>query len=296
MYKNILIAGFLCLSVVVSRAQLYESNVRQGEFGLAIGGGHYFGDLNTRASLNRPKFSAGAFYIKQFNNYVGLKIAANYARLGYSDIYSKNETQRRRNLSFNSNIWEFTASGHFNFFHFMPGVEGYNFTPYVSLGAGIFSYDPYAYLGGTKYFLRPLGTEGQGSPLYPDRKQYGTIAGCFPLAVGFKYAVTEGTNVFAEIGYRFTTTDYLDDVSTTFVGEEPFIYPATGNVIGIDGNPNPAYLLSDRSYETGTRIGIKGRQRGNSQQKDAYVLAQLGVSFNITSYKCPTASGKSVKF
>ena len=91
-------------------------------------------------------------------------------------------------------------------------------------------------------------------------------------------------------------TDYLDDVSTTYVGDEPFIYPATGTVVGPDGNPNPAYLLSDRSYETGTRIGIKGRQRGNSQQKDAYVLAQVGVSFNISSYKCPTVGGKDLSF
>src|SRR4051794_2173541 len=99
MYKNFLVAVMLCLSAIVTKAQLYESNVRQGEFGLAIGAGHYFCDLNTLTALNRTKFSAGNFYIKQFNNYVGLKIATNYARLGYSDIYSKNETQHRRNLS-----------------------------------------------------------------------------------------------------------------------------------------------------------------------------------------------------
>ncbi len=179
----------------------------------------------------------------------------------------------------------------------MPGVEGYNFTPYVSLGIGAFSYDPYAYLQGTKYFLRPLGTEGQGSTLYPDRKPYGTIAACIPLSVGIKYALSEGTNFFAEVGYRFTTTDYLDDVSTTYVGDEPFFYPSADpnvppSVIGPDGQVNPAYLLSDRSYETGDRIGIKGRQRGNSSQKDAYVLAQVGVSFNLTSYKCPTTAPK----
>lgn len=292
MFKSIVITGLLFSLAITTKAQLYDGYSRPGEFGIAVGAGHYFGDLNTRAALNRPKLSAGAFFIKHFNNYIGLKISANYARLGYSDIYSKNETQKRRNLSFNSNVWEFTASGHFNFFHFMPGVEGYNFTPYVSLGVGVMSYDPYAYLGGTKYFLRPLGTEGQGSSTYPDRKQYGTIAGVFPLTVGIKYALSESTNFFAEVGYRFTTTDYLDDVSTSYVGDQPFIYPSTGTVIGVDGNPNPAYLLSDRSYETGDRIGVKDRQRGNSQQKDAYVLAQVGVSFNITSYKCPTANPK----
>lgn len=283
MIRKTFLAIFILLSVADLKAQLYESYVRQGEFGLAVGLGHYFGDLNTTAKLNRPKLSAGAFYIKQFNNYIGLRISANYAQLGYSDIYSKNETEKRRNLSFNTSIWELAASGYFNFFKYIPGVEGYNYTPYVSLGVGVFSYDPYAYLQGTKYYLRPLGTEGQGSTLYPARKPYSTMALCFPLSVGIKYSITENTNFFAEVGYRFTNTDYLDDVSTTYAGAEAF--PPLPN-----GNPSPAFLLQDRSYETGEPIGIKDRQRGNSLQKDAYVLAQIGISFNITSYRCPTVN------
>ncbi|MGI8952000.1 MAG: DUF6089 family protein [Chitinophagaceae bacterium] len=280
--KNILLLLAITFLVVTVKAQMYNAYVQQGELGIGIGAAHYFGDLNTTAAINRPKLSAGAFYIKQFNNYIGLKIALNYAFLGYSDTYSKNEVQKRRNLSFNTSVWEFSLSGHFNFFKYYPGVEGYNFTPYVSLGAGIFSYDPYAYLNGQKYYLRPLGTEGQGSSLYPNRKQYGTTAICFPLAVGFKYSLTTNTNFFAEVGYRFTNTDYLDDVSTTYAGAAAF--PPLPN-----GQPSVAFLLQDRSYETGTPIGIKDRQRGNSQQKDAYVIAQIGVSFNLSSYRCPTS-------
>ena len=44
-----------------------------------------------------------------------------------------------------------------------PVIPDFNFTPYVTLGIGAFSYDPYAYLNGEKIYLRPLGTEGQGS-------------------------------------------------------------------------------------------------------------------------------------
>jgi len=102
---------------------------------------------------------------------------------------------------------------------------------------------------------------------------------CIPAAVGFKVNVTPNTNVFAEVGYRFTNADYLDDVSSTYA---PDAFAPDAN-----GNPTPAMLLADRSYETGTPIGVKGRQRGNSAQKDAYVIAQIGVSFNISSYKCP---------
>ncbi len=277
----LLLIVFISTVVKSQQSQLYESYHQEGEFGAAIGLGHYFGDLNTRAAINRPKFSGGIYFLKQFNNYIGIRVSADYAFLGYSDIYSKNETQKRRNLSFNSNVWELSASGYFNFFRFIPGVEGYNYTPYVALGVGVFSFDPYAYLADEKYFLRPLGTEGQGSTLYPDRTQYNTMAVCFPLTVGFKYSLNDRFNIFGEIGYRFTNTDYLDDVSTTYAGPEAF--PSLPN-----GQPSVAYLLQDRSYETGTPIGIKDRQRGNSQQKDAYVLLHFGVSLNISSYRCPT--------
>jgi hypothetical protein len=273
----LLVAGALAVS---SHAQTMDSYVQEGEFGIAIGAGHYFGDLNTRAALNRPKLSAGAFFRKQFNNYIGVKVAANYARLGYSDVYSQNETQKRRNLSFNTNLWELSVSGDFNFFKFYPGIEGFTYTPYVSLGVGVFSYDPFAYLSNEKYFLRPIGTEGQGSAAYPDRKPYSSMAVCLPLAVGFKYNLSEKTNMFAEVGYRFTNTDYLDDVSTVYA---PDAFPLQPN-----GQPSPGFLLSDRSYETGQPIGIKGRQRGNSAQKDAYVLFHIGLSFNISSYRCPS--------
>jgi len=275
-----------CIAFATSNVKAqYESNIHQGEFGAAIGLAHYYGDLNTSAAMNRPKFSGGLFFIKQFNNYVGVKIGADYAFLAYSDTYSKNETQKRRNLSFNTNVWEASLSGYFNFFKFLPGVEGFNYTPYVSLGVGVFSYDPYAYLNGTKYFLRPLGTEGQGSTLYPDRKQYSSMAVCFPLTVGIKYSLNENFNVFGEIGYRFTNTDYLDDVSTTYAGTDAF--PAIPQPDGSTA-PSPAYFLQDRSYETGTPIGIKDRQRGNSLQKDAYVMLHVGLSYNLFSYKCPS--------
>jgi hypothetical protein len=278
--KKAVIVIFAGLLTVVTQAQDMNSYVQEGEFGVAVGAAHYYGDLNNRASVNRPKLSAGVFFRKQFGNYLGVKVAANYARLGYSDTYSKNEVQKLRNLSFNTNIWEFSVSGDFNFFKFYPGMSGFTYTPYVSLGVGVFSYDPFAYLDGQKYFLRPLGTEGQGSAAYPDRKPYSSMGFCIPVAIGFKYNVNQTVNVFAEVGYRFTNSDYIDDVSTTYAPDA--FNPLPG------GDPSPAMRLADRSVEySGTPMGIKGRQRGNSAQKDGYAIAQVGVSFNISSYRCP---------
>ena len=97
--------------------------------------------------------------------------AAMFTQLGYSDVYNtQNEYDHRRNLSFNTNIWELTLQGDFNFFKFIPGEARYRYTPYVTFGIGIFSYDPYAYYQGQKVYLRPLGTEGQGTAAYPGPK------------------------------------------------------------------------------------------------------------------------------
>jgi opacity protein-like surface antigen len=274
----------LFITLLAGNANAQYEYVQKGEFGITAGAAHYFGDINTRAALNRPKPALGIFFRKQFGNYTGLRIAAHYAQLGYSDVYSKNDYQKLRNLSFNTNIWEITVQGDFNFFKFVPNNPDYLFTPYVTLGAGIFTYDPYAYLDGKKQFLRPLGTEGQVAG-YKGRKQYNTMAFSFPLGVGVKYNITEKINLSFEVSQRFTSTDYLDDVSTTYIGADKF-GPALPN-----GQLPTAQILQDRSVEINpaSPLGIEGRQRGFSKQRDQYIIAEIGISFNISSYRCPSA-------
>ncbi len=273
----LLLSGYLSANLFAQP----QATVFEGEIGISVGAAHYFGDLNNRASFNRPKMAVGAFYRKQVGDYVGIRLGAHYAQLGYSDKYSKNEFQQRRNLSFNTAVWEIALQGDFNFFRFEPGNPDYMFTPYITLGVGMFSYDPYAYLDGTKYFLRPLGTEGQGSVAYPDRQAYSNLGVCFPMGMGVKYNITPSLNFAFEISYRFTSTDYLDDVSSTYAG--PAAFPPQ------NGQPTVASRLQDRSYETGTLIGEAGRQRGFSSQKDQYVFAEVSLAIALTSYRCPTA-------
>jgi len=283
MFRTSLLLTIIFLSSFFAIAQR-EAVVQEGEFGVGLGAGHYFGDLNTRAHLNRPKMAGTAFFRKNFGNYIAVRVGASFARLGYSDIYNThNEYMLQRNLSFNTNVWELALQGDFNFFRFMPGEPGYNFTPYVTFGVGVFNYDPFAILEGQKYFLRPLNTEGQGNTMYPDRKPYGSMALCIPFGAGVKYCINERINIGFEIVHRVTRTDYLDDVSTTYV--DPTVFPPLP-----DGSPSPAFLLHDRSYEIGEPIGITGRQRGVSTQKDQFATAILYISFNLQSYKCPSAN------
>ncbi|HNP53096.1 MAG TPA: DUF6089 family protein [Ferruginibacter sp.] len=280
--KCVLVLITLC-SIQASQAQ-DRGYVHQGEFGLTAGAAHYFGDLNTRAAINRPKPAVGVFFRRQFGNYIGMRVAGRYAQVGYSDKYSKNDYQKTRNLSFNSNIFELAVQGDFNFFKYIPGDPYHSFTPYVTLGVGLFSYDPYAYLNGEKVYLRPLGTEGQAGG-YLGRKEYSTMALCIPFGIGIKYSLNEKVNISFEVCQRFTGTDYLDDVSTTYAPSSYFPAGPTG--------PSTAFLLQDRSYEINPANPLSntpGRQRGWNKQKDQYVVAEIGISFNFGTYHCPTAN------
>ena len=65
---------------------------QEGEFGFGIGAGHYFGDLNTRARLNRAKLAGTIFFRKNLGNYIAVRLGATFAQLGYSDQYNTYNT------------------------------------------------------------------------------------------------------------------------------------------------------------------------------------------------------------
>ena len=111
------------------------------------------------------------------------------------------------------------------------------------------------------------------------------MALCVPFGAGLKYSLTPKTNISFEVAHRFTFTDYLDDVSSTYAGINNF-------QSGPNGTKSIAQLLQDRSYEidSHTVLGVEGRQRGFSKQKDQYLIAEIGISFNLSSYRCPTAN------
>lgn len=62
------IAALILLISITGNANAQRGNdnleyVQKGEFGITAGLAHYFGDLNTRASISRPKPALGAFFV-----------------------------------------------------------------------------------------------------------------------------------------------------------------------------------------------------------------------------------------
>lgn len=282
-YGFLLFAGLFLPSVLKAQTDFQNHNQTYvGELGVEAGGAQYFGDLNPSGSWNTLKPAAGIFYRYFINTYFGVSAHLHFAQLGYSDVYNSNTFQQLRNLSFNTNIWDFSLQGDFNFFRFEPGSRSYRFTPYLTAGIGVFHFDPYAYYQDRKYYLQPLGTEGQGSAQYPGRKPYNLWSFDIPFGMGVKYNLNRNWNIALSATYHLTGTDYLDDVSTTYAGPEVFLPGGSNN-----GKSNIAYILQDRSFVYGNRIGQKGRERGNSRDKDKFLYVEISLSYLFTTYHCP---------
>jgi opacity protein-like surface antigen len=241
-----------------------------------LGGAHYFGDLNRGVGFKNPQLTYGVLAKKQFGPYVALRVAGHYAKLGYADSMvseKKFPFEKTRNLDFQNKVWEVSVQGDFNFFKYIPGDPEHRFTPYVTLGVGIVKHNPYTFLDGEKVKLQPLGTEGQ----LASGNAYSDQAYCFPLGMGVKYNIVNNLNLGFEIVYRYTNTDYLDDVSGTYAPNDVL------NTSGLGILLSKAYRLQDRSIG---QIKTTGDQRGFSQQRDQYLLAQLTLTFSFSSYKC----------
>ncbi len=272
--------AIILISLACSKLQA-QSFFTSEEYGISIGGSQYFGDLNDNYGFQYVRPAGGIFARIHLNPYIAVRFSGNYAKIGYDDAFSSNTFNKTRNLSFRSDVVEVAFQTEFNFFRFTTGELGSRFTPYLTGGIGAFYFNPYTYLNGDRYNLKPLGTEGQYVG-YAGRI-YSNFNVCFPVGVGVKYWVVPGVNVGFEITDRLTLTDYLDDVSTTYVDSKLFD-ANTGN-----GNASAAYQLQDRSGENGgAKLGRPGKQRGNSATKDQYMMFVFNLSFQFKTYKCPS--------
>jgi hypothetical protein len=273
--KAFIYISVLLLTTLSATAQNFYS---AGEAGVSLGGAQYFGDMNEK-SFNYIRPAGGLFFRYHFNPYISAKVSLNYAHVGYDDQLSDNPYQIKRNLNFQTDIIEASVQAEFNFLRFATGDPKNRFTPYLTGGFGVFYYNPYTNFNDRRYYLRPLGTEGQNVG-YDDHK-YNKTSFCFPLGVGVKYWLRPGINIGFEIADRLTLTDYMDDVSTYYVG--------SNNFAGGLPEPPPAYYLQDRSLEVtpSDPLGRPGKQRGNPSTRDQYMTAIFTISFQLKVYKCP---------
>lgn len=252
-----------------------EDFLSRSELLLMGGGMNYIGDLNNESALTLPRLAGGVGLRYRFDNRWALRVEASYGQIGCDEDYNE-----LRNLSFRSDIIEGAVLAEFNFAPFGPGATERLWTPYLFGGLGVFHFNPMAMytLGDGQEMwaeLQPLHTEGQGSTQYPDRKAYARMQMCLPFGVGVKVRLGKNFSLAAEYGFRKTWTDYLDDVSKTYVEHDLLQSNSDDGAL--------AEQLADRSGEVQEGyVNAAGVKRGDDSLDDwyAYLHVSLGVSLD----------------
>ena len=128
----------------------------------------YNGDLTDK--IFPKKVTNGAIGITanyELTDNIMLRAGYTYAIVGGADRFSDDPELRARNLAFETVISEFHLVGEY----YLLNLYENRISPYAYLGLAVYHFNPYAYNGTTeKIFLKPLSTEGQGLPGYPEKE------------------------------------------------------------------------------------------------------------------------------
>ena len=294
----LLLVCFTILSKSYSQAFLFGEKVKW-EVGFNFGPSFFLGDLggNSGKGTNNikdinfefTKLMKGAFITMYPKNWIGLRVAADYTYLEGDDAIINTTGidelwRKQRNLDFKTTVIEgYVALEVFPTMFFYRNSEYEpRLRPYIMGGVGMFHFNPQGSLTdaatGNKswYYLQPLRLEGQGMPEYPYSKPYKLTQMNIPFGGGLKYYLSDRINLSAEILYRKTFTDYIDDVSTKYID------PANYTKYLSSQEATLAYKLSDKAigiiYPGMTRYPA-GTQRGDLKDSDTYfsIVMKIGV-------------------
>lgn len=250
---------------------------QHNEIGLEAGVANYFGDLQDHVFASYGYKPMGGIIYKYFMSpHLGLRFGASYATVTGADSLSDIPAHQARNLSFQSHIVELHGGLELNF---LPiDIDRMKVSPYIFGGIGVFYFNPTALdPNGNKVFLRPLSTEGEGLPMYPDRKQYSNISVSFPIGGGLKFLIGKALVVTTELGFRYTNTDYLDDVSKSYVNLDT-LSAYRGKLaaqMAYRGNEKANWDHNTPDY---------GDQRGDSKANDWYWYGNISVSIYLRAF------------
>lgn len=298
MKKLVLFLLFLSFSTVAVQAQRKKTRfLDRSETVYGIGFSNFLGELGGRDMigtngirdlemiLTRPSVHLGFRYRK--NPIVSFKLNLIYGLVAGRDSLTKEPFRRNRNLSFRSPIFETSLQAEISILQLkstksryvlrgVRGKSGIDLNIYVFGGIGGFYFNPKAKLGGKWWALQPLGTEGQG--IAASRQPYKRVQACFPIGLGFRLPLSDKNwTIGFEYGVRLTSTDYIDDVSTTYFSP---------TLISQKYGPVAAQLSNRSNPSSPDYIPLSaatGQQRGDPTDKDSYMIGTITLTYRLKS-------------
>jgi hypothetical protein len=288
----------------------YDYRRKRHEFTLGGGASNFLGELG-----GRDMIGSGFIYDLEFSetSYVGefsytyyalskFSIRTNIAvgKVSGNDNLTTEFFRNNRNLNFESMIIEGALLFQIHLIKERTGNR-YNLKSpagrylgmknpiglglYAFSGIGGFYYDPTGQSpDGIKYKLKPLKTEGQGLPGGADA--YSGLSACIPVGFGLRKAFNGNGGIKLEASYRFTFTDYIDDVSTVYYNNDALaslVSPTSAQMA--DPSLGDTYTIDDGYGNTSgpfTRTET-GYQRGDSSDNDGYMFITLSAYKQINN-------------
>ncbi len=276
----------------VSAQGFYSRRVtRNWRFSYGLGSTTYHGDMN---DLFFDKiggtlgFNVGIGLRRTLGSAMSLSLNLNYYNINASDnkngtLQGRSPNQRTgsrsgqmdsrfvRNLSFEATNFEGSVRAQFNL---IPENRGsYRrplLNPFLFIGIGFSTNNPMAtHPVEGKVNLRHLNTEALPG------KGYSSIVLVMPIGFGLRVKAGPFIDFIFESGWRFTNSDYLDDVSG--------FYPSRDALIQADrqGSIEQALIFFDRSEEGGFPERQEGNIRGNPDRNDAYYMFQVSLELYL---------------
>lgn len=292
--KSIAIAFVLLVATLDGKSQNWFRSSSL-EFGLMGAATHYSGDL-TNKFFETKSLTPGIGLITRLTpgELLTFRLSANYGKLkGDDEWYATAADTVRRNLNFESVLWDFTAAAELNLRrvdqkkptavipYLFGGVSVYKFNPtaifnYDSLSPHInrrnSGYETLISRDGEKIELHPLSTEGQGTTAYNQRPRYALTQVAATGGLGLKFKLSNNWVVALEYGLRHTFTDFLDDVSGNYV--EP-------DIIEAERSPMAAAMAYRSPNEIPGEIELV--KRGDDKKYDLYGIFGVQITYRIYS-------------
>src|SRR5438477_1858893 len=277
--RAIVLALILISSTYKSFSQSITADNGKVEVGVGLGPLFFLGDLGGSYGMGRTfvkdvdfpltKLCKGLFVSITPNEWLAFRVAINQGVLEGDDKQAPNKGGDERfrlwrNLNFRSNLLEGYAAVEFYPSVFIEQYDGLlgKLRPYGVFGLGMYHFNPKTKDDNGKWVaLQPLHTEGEGFPEYPDRKVYKLTQMEIPIGFGFKFYFKENMFIGVEVLHRKLFTDYVDDVSTTYI--DPLLF---SQYLSPDKAAQARTLLYRGDNVVQGRCRASGEQRGDPTQ------------------------------
>lgn len=255
----------------------------------SVGPTQYFGELYSLWKYNegiQPDWNANIAIRRTVGTYIRLRGDFTYYQISGQDPPADPRSLRQpRNLHFRARNWEAAGIAEF---HLKP-VKVYNITRsffnlYGFAGVGVSTNNPKAELNGTWVDLRPLQLENN---------PYEKHIIVFPTGIGMKYKLNVYTDLTIEMNYRWTLTDYMDDISAFNVKE---FYLDLVNDYGVNGDGprpdrlrlairNPNFIKENGEPDVERILNNGGRIRrgsGLDERYDGFLSFNIGLEIYLS--------------